>query len=487
LNAQKFLSQLHFTMNHTPLKRRTLLRGSGAIVIGLPLIEEMLRTSAYSANARDVPVRAFNVFFGLGVPMPLQEEGFQGVMEPLKPLADKLLILRKVDHYRCDQKGINAHFDGSAAAFTGEPPEGEAKSKGPSIDQVVRHAAYPNGLPAGMVPTLNAGTYFRRSRICRYIHSYNLDGTISASMQESPRELFDRVFGSIPMTDDPDARKARMKQSVLDSVVSQYKYYTGANSPLGAKSKSRVADHLDRIREYELRALSMKDRKASLKFMPSKSVLPHGGQADPNGQGIDMKLEDLVEEWRLLADLYALAIQTDRVRFGGITFLAAGERLRIKGEYSYNGRKIWEFDDAKQLNASGDKGCSHEWWHKFNENNKNEQLRAHAHMKLREVAYFLDRINDKDSIDPNGKTILDNAMITISTESGDGRHANTKRELSGVFHAISGANGRFKTGEILDVNAEGLDVYNSMLSAMGANRKIGPEARNQRAVDAIRA
>ena len=474
-------------MKHTPLKRRTLLKGTGAIAIGLPLMEEMLLTSAYSAKAKDVPVRAFNVFFGLGVPMPLQEEGFQGVMEPLKPLADKLLIMRKVDHYRCDQRGINAHFDGSAAAFTAEPPEGEAKSAGPSIDQVVRHSAYPKGLPVGMVPTLNAGTYFRRSRICRYIHSYNLDGTVSASMQESPRELFDRVFGTIPVNADPDARKARMKQSVLDSVVSQYKYYTGANSPLGAKSKSRVADHLDRIREYEQRAFTMKDRKASLKLMPPQSSLPHGGQADPNGQGIDMPLDDLVEEWRLLADLYALAIQTDRVRFGAITFLAAGERLRVKGAYEYAGRKILDFDDARQLNASGDKGCSHEWWHKFNENKKNEQLRAHAHMKLREVAYFLDRLNDKDSVDPNGKTILDNAMITISTESGDGRHSNTKRELSGVFHAISGANGRFKTGEILDVNAEGLDVYNTMLHAMGAKRKLGPEARNVRAVDSIRA
>jgi hypothetical protein len=30
-----------------------------------------------------------------------------------------------------------------------------------------------------------------------------------------------------------------------------------------------------------------------------------------------------------------------------------------------------------------------------------------------------------------------------------------KRELSGIFHAITGANGRFKTGQILDVKAEG--------------------------------
>ena len=44
------------------------------------------------------------------------------------------------------------------------------------------------------------------------------------------------------------------------------------------------------------------------------------------------------------------------------------------------------------------------------------------------------------------------------TESGDGRHNNVKRELSGVFHAISGANGRVKTGQIMDVGADGIVV-----------------------------
>ena len=97
-----------------------------------------------------------------------------------------------------------------------------------------------------------------------------------------------------------------------------------------------------------------------------------------------------------MADLYALAIQTDRVRFGAITFLAAGERLRVTGDYKYDGRLIYSFNDAKDLNASGDKGCSHEWWHKFSEKKKNEQLRARAHMKLREVAYFLGRLAEDD-------------------------------------------------------------------------------------------
>ncbi|MBT6846412.1 MAG: hypothetical protein HOA14_03235, partial [Planctomycetaceae bacterium] len=220
---------------------------------------------------------------------------------------------------------------------------------------------------------------------------------------------------------------------------------------------------------------------------PRRSEIPHGGASDPGGQGIDITLEQLTTEWRLLADLYALSIQMDRVRFGSLTFLAAGERIRLKGEYEYDGKHRWSFDDARQQNASGDQGCSHEWWHKFNENKKNEALRAHAHMKMREVAYFLHQLNDKNSLEVNDRTIMENSMITISTESGDGRHNDVKRELSGVFHAITGANGRFKTGQIMDVGAEGIDVYNTMLGAMGVKDQLGPDDRDNQTIDQIRA
>ncbi len=467
-------------MQTNRITRRTALRGAGGILIGLPLLEEM----ATAATAP--PVRAFNVFFGLGVPSPLQLEGYEGVLEPLKPLRDKLLIMRDVDQVRCDEAGINAHFDGSSGAFTAEPPNGDAKSGGPSIDQVVRQAHYPDGQPAGVVPTLIGGTYFRRSRISRFVHSYNQDGTVAAQMQERPRDIFDRVFGKVVLADaEPDERRDRLRRSVLDSIVGQYLYYTGGNSPLGRQSRARVADHLDRIREFEQRAFTLKQTDVNEPQLPPRSRIAHGGYADPGGEGIDMELDELVTDWRLMADLYALAIELDRVRFGSLTFLAAGERLRITGNYEYDGRKIFEFDDEGQRNKSGAAGCSHEWWHDFKPEAENVQLRAHAHLKMREVAYFLKRLDE--TMEANGKTILENSMITVSTESGDGRHADVKRELSGIFHAITSANGRFKTGEILDIGAEGLDVYNTMLDTMEASTRLGPADRPISPIDAIRA
>lgn len=474
-------------MTTTELNRRTMLKSMAGATIGLPCLEEMLVSPVTAAGQSAVPVRAFNLFFGLGIPAPLQKEGFDGVLEPLKPLSKKLLIMRNVNQLRCDKKGMNAHYDGAAGAFTAEPPDGEARSGGPSIDQVIRQAHYPKGLPPGMVPTLIAGTFFRRSRICRYVHSYGMDGTVAGTMQERPRHLFDRVFGTVALAGDRDARAERLRRSVLDSVVEDYRFYIGDNSPLGAASKARVAEHLERVREFELRAFALQDSKRNGPSMPPRSRIPHDGPADPGGQGIDITLEELTSEWRLMADLYALAIQMDRVRFGALTFLAAGERIRLTGDYEYEGRKVWQFDDAGQQRASGDKGCSHEWWHKFNEKKKNEALRAHAHLKVRELAYFLQKLDGPESKESNGKTILENSLITISTESGDGRHNDVKRELSGIFHAITGANDRFKTGQIMDVGAEGLDVYNTMLTAMNAERKLGPEKQSGNRVDKIRA
>lgn len=471
-------------MKSRRLTRRTMLKGIGSVTVGLPMLEEMMLSAAVKETAK-VPVRSFNVFFGLGIPAPLQTEGFDGVLEPLQSLGDKLLIMRNIDQVRCDESGINAHFDGASGAFTAEPPNGEARSGGPSIDQVVKKTHYPKGLPPGMVPTLIGGTFFRRSRVSRYVHSYNDDGTVAATMQETPRDLFERVFGSIGSDDDPGGRKQRLKRSVLDSVVGQYKFYTGNNSPLGSASRARVADHLERIREFEQRAYEMKHDNKSGPKLPPRSQVAHGGEADPGGEGIDITLDELTTEWRLMADLYALAIQMDRVRFGALTFLAAGERIRLTGDYEFDGRKVFEFNDAGQHNASGSKGCSHEWWHQFNVKKKNEALRAHAHMKMREIAYFLHRLDGQDSIEANGKSILENSLITISTESGDGRHSDVKRELSGVFHAITGANGRFKTGQIMDVGAEGIDVYNTMLQSMGSNDRLGPDKRDSTTVDRI--
>ncbi|MEO0812583.1 MAG: hypothetical protein AAFY60_06945, partial [Myxococcota bacterium] len=201
---------------------------------------------------------------------------------------------------------------------------------------------------------------------------------------------------------------------------------------------------------------------------------------------IDSDIDELRNEWRLMSDLFALGVHCDRIRGGGATFLAAGERIRLTGRYEYNGRLIYDFNDRRDRpGKSGAQACSHEFWHEFTNNGENTQLRAHVHFKLNEVVYLLKALDDSSQLDSNGKTVLENSLVTVSTESGDGRHGNVTRELSGIFHAVSSACGAVKTGGILDVNAEGLDVYNTVLSAMGVGSKLGPSDRPIETVDSL--
>ncbi|MEO1172872.1 MAG: DUF1552 domain-containing protein, partial [Myxococcota bacterium] len=465
-------------MYRRTLNRRTLLRGTGSIVIGLPFLNEMISGTAYGASGT-VPVRAFNVFFGLGIPTPLHGEGFAGVFEPLEQVQHAMSILRGVDQVRADRNGDNAHFDGAAASFTASRPPDESRAGGPSLDTLLFEHAYPEGLPNSVLSPVLMGTYFRRSRRQRYVQNWKRDGSPLDTVRETPRALFDRLFGSAPELDG-NARSARLRRSVLDSVTEQYRYWQSDASSLSRASRARIADHLDRVREYEQRAFSEEpiiDACASIDE-PTESNIPHGNAADPSGTGIDITMEDLRREWRLMSELFALGVHCDRIRGGGATFLAAGERIRMTGRYEYKGRLIYDFDDRRdRAGRSGAQACSHEFWHDFREDRDNTELRAHVHFTLNEVAYLLQQLDDDTQRDANGKTVLENALVLVSTESGDGRHGNVTRELSGIFHAISSACGAVKTGGIIDADAEGLDVYNTVLTAMGVTQKLGPGGR----------
>ena len=81
-------------MRTKPLSRRRLLRGIGGVAVGLPFLEEMLPSTLHAAEKAAIPTRAFNVFFGLGIPAPVPPNDFTGIFEPLAPLKEQLLVLR---------------------------------------------------------------------------------------------------------------------------------------------------------------------------------------------------------------------------------------------------------------------------------------------------------------------------------------------------------------------------------------------------------
>ena len=107
-------------------------------------------------------------------------------------------------------------------------------------------------------------------------------------------------------------------------------------------------------------------------------------------------------------------------------------------------------------------------------------------MKMREVAYFLQRLASPECVEPNGKTILENSLITISTESGDGRHDDVKRELSGSS-TPSRAPAAASRAVSSSMSGPSDRRVQHMLAAMGVSRRMGPSNRESRTVDALRA
>jgi hypothetical protein len=445
------------------MSRRSFLRGAGTVAIALPFLDTMMASSAWAATPNP-PDRLITFFFGLGVPREYTTDGFTGALEPLGEFSDKLSLFRNISLAEADGGGNN-HFDGGGGVFVGFEPDGEVNAGGPSIDQIVKEQIYPGGVPTAL-QTLLMGSFFRRTRdgglsTTRFVHSWRDDGTPVDLPLETPMELFERLFGEDPDLPDVDNEKrARYQQSILDSVVKQYQYVQSERSPFGPRAKAKIADHLERIRELEQRAMAeemLREQACMIPDAPGTLPLLNGQEKDIGSLGPQLQVADWERVWRLNAEIYAMALRCDLVRFGNAMFGSAGERVRLQGDYMYDGNVYASFDDDE---------ATHEYWHRYSageSTTNNDWMARHIHFMMNQVAYFLRQLDDDEYLDENGQTILDNAGIVISTELGNG----ARHDLQSVFHAVSGANDRFVTGQVFEDDASGVDLYNTILRGYG--------------------
>lgn len=462
------------------LDRRSFLVGAGSVAVGLPFLGEMSRRSGF-AQAGEAPVRAFNCSFGLGLFDDMQAADLSGPLEPLRAFADKLLVLRGINYRLGNVASTNSHLE--TTSFTGTPVQGDFnRAGGPSLDQALRRFAYPDGLPPGMISTIQGGLAYEIESNSRDIRSWNPDGSPASSFIHRANRLFDDLFGSFmppdPGGDGPSAeeiRACRRSRSVLDAVVAQYRHYTGERSNLGAESRRKLSLHLEKIRELESRIFAA---ECDEEPPPPTNVcsVPGAPTNFINSEGLeyqDVTVEDLDRTWRILVDTFALGVQCDQFRFGSMVYMAQGARIRLRGAYDYDGRRIYDFNDIRDWDSidGRENKTSHEFWHTYGRGGTaRDAARAHAHYMVRQCAYFAEALDDPEYMDENGKTIFENAMITFATESGSGNHDVARAnevELANVFHAISPANGKFRTGHIDLGLADAQNLYNTMLAAHG--------------------
>ncbi len=429
-------------MAHALLKRRTLLRGSGALV-GLPLLDSMLpagRSLAHAGEASPVsPVRMACVFFPNGAIMPdwtPQGEGkdwqLSKTLQPLAPFQSKLSVISglALDKGRANGDGAGDHARCSASFLTAAQPVKTASNiyVGVSVDQVAAQQLEGqtklSSIELGLNPSRNAGSC-DSGYSCAY--SSNISwrtATQPMSKESAPKAAFERLFGS----GDTKAQKERdfYRKSILDVVSGDAQTLL---KQVSGSDKRKLDEYFSAVRDLETRiARTEAEEKAAMPKMEVPEARP----------------ESFREHARLMFDILALGFQTNSTRIATFMLDNAGGN-RVYKEVGVN--------DAHH-------GLSH---HR-NDEAKVRKLSTIDHYLAEQFAYFLEKL---ESIPEGEGTLLDQCMVLYGSGLSDGnRHQH--HDLPIVMAGSAG--GRFKTGEHIIVPQETpmANLYVSMLHAMGA-------------------
>jgi hypothetical protein len=455
------------------IHRRTFLRGAGTVAIALPFLEEMGVPKARAAG-EVVPNRLITLSFGLGIPAEQVALGFNGPLEPLQPFANKLAYFSGLDMSQAHSYGSGTtHFKTGDVLFVGEPQKNEYTAAGPSLEQLMLRELHPTGSPTRH-SSLTAGLWFTYGAPSRYICHWNCDGSPGPAPERRPSRLFARLFGeAAPAAGaDPDrARTARIKRSILDTVLEEYRFAISDRSYLGAESKAKLKIHLDGIRNVEQRLIPTETKLPDLPGCQRSDTV-----SDPAGLPYDQETPDTpqapdvfkphsapmdhvtyLQAFRLQAELFALALRCDLTRFGSLLLTDKGGNLQFTG--SYTGPAVGTIDFSAETAFDS---IHNELFHR----QRLPEIARYQHFCMSGVASALAAFDNPLFVEENGKTVLDNTLVVIGTEYG------LDHELSGVFHAVAGGHGHFKAG-FFPQQANVIDLYDTLLKPYGVKSRIG--------------
>ena len=339
------------------LPRRTVLRGLGA-TLALPLLDSMVPALTALSKTAAAPVRRFGVFYvPNGMSMPYWSPTAEGPLTELPPtlrslaeFKDRLLLCGGLD----DEAAKRVITAGGHARAAGtfltcvpfKPTRGADVYASVSMDQIAAKelsketqlASLELGIESNdMLGSCDGGAS------CAYTNTVAWrTPTTPLPIENDPRALFERMFGTSGST-DPEARRARMRRdsTVLDAVSEEL---GDLERVIGPWDRVKLDEYLSAVRDAE-RRIAMAERQNTLE-------LPVVDQ--PVG-----KPSDYAEHAKLMMDLLALAYQTDLTRIS--TFMLARE---ISG-LAYP--EIGVSDSHHPISHHQDKPANLEKLHRINE------------------------------------------------------------------------------------------------------------------------
>ena len=286
--------------NNTMIDRRAFLRGTGGVALSLPLLECMAVGAAPAVPV--VPKRCLSLYVGHGFSLggewswyPTVVDGemqFSKSMAAFNPLADRITVLRGLEHPACVSAG--GHNTGDSF-LTGSHPNATVKS--PSFDQIAsmthgHKTRYPSlvlGNEGGIGGIGSSKTL-----------SYNQFGRPIPANNDI-RGLYDAMFNSDPQLAKGQRLQLSTDKRRLDRVLESYR---DLKRKLGRDDSQKLEQYMQAMRDVEQEIQRMERWMATPKPKVSKDDLV-----------LNASVQDPAAFIRTMYNLIYLAFKTDSTRY----------------------------------------------------------------------------------------------------------------------------------------------------------------------------
>lgn len=430
--------------NPTPsetLSRRLFLRGAG-VAMALPYLESLpVWGAAEGVKAANTPPQRFIVqFMGTGIsPGNWWAKGEGAGMElskslqPLEPLKTKLNVINGL--FNRPSTGVGIHPGMTGNILSGMPlTRGAVLHGGISVDQVLAEKVGQDTMQPSLVLACEQPlTGYHESNFSMAYSSH-----ISWQSADSPVPC--EVYPSLAFDSLFENSGSRRLESILDRVQEDA---AGLRRRISKDDRAKLDEYLTSVRELEKRAQRMRGDLGKA-----------AGRAKDQGKPlINMKRpenglpEDIRDHMRLMCDIVALAIQTDKTRIA--TMLMCRD---LSGLFY----PFLDVRDAHHLASHHDTSEGY------------ERITRHY---VTQLAYLAGKLQAM----PEGQgTVLDNTcLLWLSNMFSGSQHDNS---LLPVL-TLGGMGGKLATGRVLNYREKGdenrklCSLYLSLMDRMGVSLK----------------
>lgn len=421
-----------------PISRRLFLRGAG-VVMALPWLESLpvWGAAAEAPKGASAPPKRFVVqFMGTGInPDQWWAKGAGAEMElskslqPLEPFRTKLNVINGL--FNKPSTGVGIHPGMTGNILSGMPlTRGAVLHGGISVDQVLAARIGQDNLQPSLVLACEQPlTGYHETNFSMAYSSH-----ISWQSADSPVPC--EVYPSLAFDSLFENSGSRRLESILDRVREDA---TGLRKRISREDRAKLDEYLTSVREVEQRAQKMRGDLGKAADHARDKGKPLVGMKRPEN-GLP---EDVREHMRLMCDIVALAIQTDKTRIA--TMLMCRDLSGLF--YPFLGVR-----DAHHPASHNDTSDAY------------ERITRHY---VTQLAYLAGRLQAM----PEGQgSVLDNTcLLWLSNMFSGSKHDNSTLPVL----TVGGLGGALETGRVLnyrdkgDENRKLCSLYLSLMDRMG--------------------